>query len=254
MGELMSVRHATQVAVNRTLGAEGFQLVRGYSTDPAISPFLPARWTIGQAEKAGKSVGDFLDSYSAEPGTTAQTVDALLELSGLSPDTVDRVCEIGPGSGRYATRILSALQPSSYEVYETAQDWIGYLRGAFPTLTMQPADGHTLASTGSASVDLVHSHKLFGYIPFVTALGYVDEMARVVRPGGIAAFDMITDACLDAATTNVWLTEPDRMAIYSVAPRAWLCDFLSHRRLDLIGSQYVPVSGGRTELLIFRRS
>jgi SAM-dependent methyltransferase len=250
----MSVRHLMQVAVNRTLSLAGFQLVRGYSSDPAISPFLPTRWTIRQAERAGKSVGDFLDSYSAEPGATAETIEAMLDIGGLTPTVVDRVCEIGPGSGRYTTRILSALQPSSYEVYETAQDWVRYLRGAVPALTCHPADGHTLAFTPSASVDLVHSHKLLGYIPFVTALGYIDEMARVVRPGGTAAFDMITDDCLDDSTTKVWLTEPHRMTIYSVAPRAWLTDFLGQRDLELVGSRFIPLSGGRTELLIFRRN
>jgi SAM-dependent methyltransferase len=250
----MSVRHLIQVAINSTLRHLGYQVVRGHSADPAISPFLPARRTIRQAERAGKSVGDFLDSYSAEPGTTAETVDAMLALGGLSEDTVDRVCEIGPGSGRYSTRVMSALRPSSYEVYETAPDWIKYLRGELPGLTFQPADGHTLASTPSASVDLVHSHKLLSYIPFVTALGYLDEMARVVRSGGTAAFDMITDDCLDDSTTKVWLTEPHRMTIYTVAPRAWLTHFLAQRDLQLVGNRFVPLSGGRTELLIFRRN
>ncbi|MEU8225739.1 class I SAM-dependent methyltransferase [Kribbella sp. NPDC048915] len=249
----MSVQHAVQVAVNRALRPTGFQVVRGHSTDPAISPFLPARRTIKQAAKAGKSVGDFLDSYSAEPGATAATVDALLEIGHLTPDTVDRVCEIGPGSGRYTARVQAAVQPSWYEVYETASDWIRYLRGELPTLTFRPTDGHTLAPTPSASVDLVHTHKLLGYIPFVTALGYVDEMARVVRPGGVVAFDLITDDCLDDSTTKVWLTEPHRMSIYSVAPRAWLTDFLAQRNLELEGSRFVPLSGGRTELLVYRR-
>jgi SAM-dependent methyltransferase len=249
----MSVQHLIQVAVNRMLRLVGFQVVRGYSTDPAISPFLPARRTIRAAGKAGKSVGDYLDSYSAEPGTTDETVEALFELSGLAADTVDRVCEIGPGSGRYATRVMNRLHPTSYEVYETAPDWIRYLRGALPGLTFHPADGHGLGSTPSASVDLVHSHKLLCYIPFVTALGYIDEMARVVRPGGTAAFDLITDDCLDDATTKVWLTEPHRMTIYSVAPRRWLTDFLAVRDLQLVGSRFVPLSGGRTELLVFRR-
>jgi SAM-dependent methyltransferase len=166
---------------------------------------------------------------------------------------VDRVCEIGPGSGRYTTRILSALQPSSYEVYEM-RNWIRYLRGAVPAITFHPADGHTLASTPSASFDLVHSHKLLSYIPFVTALGYIDEMARVARPGGTAAFDLITDDCLDDSTTKGWLTEPHRMTIYSVAPRAWLTDFLAHGDLELVGSRFIPLSGGRTELLMFRRN
>ena len=248
----MSVQHTIQVAVNRTLRPSGFQIVRGYSTDPAISPFLPARHIVRQADRAGKSVGDFLDSYSAEPGATADTVDAMLELSGLS--TAERVCEIGPGSGRYTTRILSALRPDVYEVYETAPDWIRYLRREVPDLTFQPTDGHTLAATTSGSVDLVHTHKLLSYIPFVTALGYIDEMARVVRPGGTVAFDLITDDCLDDATTKVWLTEPDRMTIYSVTPRAWLEAFLAQRDLALTGSRFVPLSGGRTELLTFRRN
>ncbi|MFG1625592.1 class I SAM-dependent methyltransferase [Kribbella sp. NPDC049227] len=248
----MSVRHTVNAAVNKALRPAGFQLVRGHSADPAISAFLPAKRIVKQADRAGQSVGDFLDSYSAEPGATAETVEAMLELSGLT--TAERVCEIGPGSGRYSTRILAALRPTSYEVYETAPDWIAYLRRELPDLVFRPADGKTLGSTPSASVDLVHTHKLLSYIPFATALGYVDEMARVVRSGGTVAFDMVTDDCLDDSTTKVWLTEPDRMTIYSVAPRAWLAGFLAQRDLTLIGSRFVPLSGGRTELLVFRRT
>lgn len=248
----MSVRHTIHAAVNKTLRPAGFQLVRGHSADPAISAFLPAKRIVKQANQAGQSVGDFLDSYSAEPGSTEQTVEAMLELSGLT--TAERICEIGPGSGRYSTRILSALQPRSYEVYETAPDWIAYLRRELPSLVFHPADGRTLGSTPSASVDLVHTHKLLGYIPFATALGYIDEMARVVRSGGTVAFDMVTDDCLNDATTKVWLTEPDRMTIYSVAPRAWLTAFLAQRDVALVGSRFVPLSGGRTELLVFRRN
>lgn len=248
----MSVRHTINAAVNKGLRPTGFQLVRGHSADPAISAFLPAKRVVKQAGRAGQSVGDYLDSYSAEPGATAETVEAMLELSGLT--TAERVCEIGPGSGRYSTRILSALRPNSYEVYETAPDWIAYLRQELPSLVFRPTDGKTLGSTPSASVDLVHTHKLLSYIPFVTALGYLDEMARVVRSGGTVAFDMITDECLDDSTTKVWLTEPDRMTIYSVAPRAWLTAFLAQRDLALVGRRFVPLSGGRTELLVFRRN
>jgi len=248
----MSVRHTINAAVNKGLRPTGFQLVRGHSADPAISAFLPAKRIVKQAGRAGQSVGDYLDSYSAEPGATAETVEAMLELSGLT--TAERVCEIGPGSGRYSTRILSALRPTSYEVYETAPDWIAYLRQELPSLVFRPTDGKTLGSTPSASVDLVHTHKLLSYIPFVTALGYLDEMARVVRSGGTVAFDMITDDCLDDSTTKVWLTEPDRMTIYSVAPRAWLTAFLAQRDLALVGRRFVPLSGGRTELLVFRRT
>ncbi|TDD16533.1 methyltransferase domain-containing protein [Kribbella turkmenica] len=250
----MSVRNRVQLAVNRALRPFGVQLVRGFTTDPLISPFLPARRTIRRAADAGLSVGDYLDNYSSEPGATAETVDAMLSASGLSAAAeVRRILEIGPGSGRYTTRVKSALRPQVYEVYETAPDWVQYLRGEFPDLVFQPADGHTLAPTGSSTVDLVHAHKLLCYIPFVTAVCYLDEMARVVRPGGTVAFDLITDACMDLQMTKVWLAEPVHGAIYSVAPRDWVLQFMAQRDLHLAGSHFVPLSGGRTELLVFNR-
>lgn len=250
----MSVMGRLQRGVNGALRPLGIQMVRGFTTDPLISPFLPARRTIKRATEAGLSVGDYLDNYSSEPGATAETVEAMLEASGLHDATdVGRVLEIGPGSGRYTARVMSALRPRAYEVYETAPDWIRYLRGEFPGLTFHPADGHTLGSTGSSTVDLVHSHKLLCYIPFVTAVCYLDEMARVVRPGGTAAFDLITDDCMDSQMTKTWLAEPMRGAIYSVAPRDWVLRFMAQRDLELAGSHFVPLSGGRTELLVFKR-
>lgn len=250
----MSVKDRLQVGVNGALRPFGVQLVRGFSTDPLISPFLPARRTIKRAAEAGLSVGDYLDSYSSEPGATAETVEVMLEASGLlTAAQVGTVLEIGPGSGRYTTRVMSALRPQRYDVYETAPDWVRYLRSEFPSLTFHPADGHTLASSGSSTVDLVHAHKLLCYIPFVTAVCYLDEMARVVRPGGTVAFDLITDDCMDLQMTKTWLAEPSRGSIYSVAPRDWVLHFMAERDLELTGSHFVPLSGGRTELLVFKR-
>jgi len=42
-------------------------------------------------------------------------------------------------------------------------------------------------------------------------------------------------------------------AIYSVAPRDWVLHFMAQRDLELTGSHFVPLSGGRTELLVFER-
>lgn len=237
--------------VNRALRPAGLQVVRGYSADPGIGSFLSARKTISAANKEGVSVSDYLDAFSAEPGATADTVAAMLRIGGLD-GTVDRVCEIGTGSGRYMTRVMDALRPDAYEVYETAQDWVRYLQQTRPEIIVRPADGHSLGSTASASVDLVHAHKVFVYLPFVVSFGYLTEMARVVRPGGVVAFDVITDDCLDDLVTKTWLTEPSRATIYQLTPRDWVVDFLARRGLELSGSHFVPLSGGRTELLVFR--
>ena len=235
--------------INTSLRPLGIQVVRGRSTDPAIKSFISAKETVAAARSAGLSVGDYLDQNHAEAGTTAASVDAMLRLSAL-PDSVERVCEIGPGSGRYAEKVIAALHPQVYEAYETASDWWPHLR-RLPNLITQPCDGHTLTNTRSASVDLVHAHKVFVYIPFATTAGYLQEMARVVRPEGTVAFDIVTEDCLDEQTVNSWVTHG---SIFLPTPRNWAIDFLARRGLSLQGNFFAAMSGTRTELLVFRRA
>lgn len=246
----MSVMSSVRRGVNGALHPFGFQVVRGHSTDPAIQPFLPARKTFAAARRAGLSVGDYLDQYSAEPQATAKAVQAMLEIAAFG-NGVERVCEIGPGSGRFAEKVIADLRPAAYEIYETASDWLPNLR-RLPNVVERSADGHSLSATASGSVDLVHAHKLFVYIPFVAVVGYLEEMARVVRPGGIVAFDIVTEDCLDERTTKAWVTQ--NATIYGVTPRAWTLDMLSRHGLSLLGSHFEPMSDGRTELLVFRKS
>jgi SAM-dependent methyltransferase len=246
----VSLAQFARKGVNGALRPLGIQVTRVRSTDPAIQPFLPARKTIAAANRAGLPVGDYLDRYSAEPEATARAVQAMLRISSLDTG-IDRVCEIGPGSGRYAERVNAALRPGSYEIYETAADWLPYLRKVLPNVVERPADGRTLSSTASESVDLVQAHKLFVYIPFVAAVGYMEEMARVVRPGGIVAFDIVTEDCLDEKATQTWVAE--NAAIYWVTPRAWTLDLLARHGLTLLGSHFEPLSGASTELLVFRK-
>jgi SAM-dependent methyltransferase len=246
----MSIVQLAQKGVNGALRPLGIQVTRTRSSDPAVQPFLPARKTIAAAKRAGLPVGDYLDRYSAEPEATARAVQALLRIGGLGNE-VERACEIGPGSGRYAEKVIAALQPSSYEIYETAVDWLPHLHTSLPNVVVRPADGRTLSSTASESVDLVQAHKLFVYIPFVASVGYMEEMARVVRPGGIVAFDIVTEDCLDEKATQTWLAE--NAMIYRVTPRAWTIDLLARRGLTLLGSHFEALSGASTELLVFRK-
>ncbi|NEB80895.1 class I SAM-dependent methyltransferase [Streptomyces sp. SID14478] len=245
----MSVLSSAREGANRVLRPLGVQVVRGHSDDPAIQPFLPARQTLAAARRAGTSVEDYIDRYSAAPGATAGTVDAILREADLGGH-VERVCEIGPGSGRYAARVIAATHPDTYEIYETAGDWLPRLR-ALPNVLVRPADGRTLSATASGSVDLVHAHKVFVYVPLVVTIGYLDEMARVVRPGGIVAFDVVNENCLDDAMTKNWVSSG--ATLYGMISRSWLLERLAQRGLTLLGSHFVPLSGGRTELLVFRR-
>ena len=244
----MPVRAKLAKPLNNALRPLRVQLVSGNSPDPAVQDFLPARKTIAEAQKAGLPLGAYIDQMFAEPGATPNTVKAMLELADLH-DKCETVCEIGPGSGRYANEVVAALHPAAYEIYETARDWRSYLR-RLPNAVIRDCDGHSLSQTNSASVDLVHAHKVFPYVPFYVTAGYLKEMARVVRPGGTVAFDIITEACLNDETIEVWTRHG---TFYRPASRVWVAEFLERRGLTLLGSYFAPLPPGTTELLVFRR-
>ncbi len=245
----MTVKSLVATGVNKAVRPLGVQVVRGYSGDPAVKPFLSARKTMSAARRAGLSLCDYIDQLSAELGATAETVRALLRLADLG-DSASRVCEIGPGTGRYAERVIAELKPEVYEVYETAADWTPHLR-ELPAVKLMPADGRSLSPTATGTIDLVHAQKVFVYLPFVVTLGYLKEMARVVRPGGAVAFDIVTENCMDEAATERWVAES--AILYLMMPRQWTIDLLDRYGLTLLGSAFAPLSGGRTELLVFRK-
>jgi SAM-dependent methyltransferase len=244
----MSIRAKLAKPINDVLRPMHVQLVPGISTDPAIKDWRPAGKTIAAAQKAGLPLGAYIDKTFAEPGATPESVHAMLKLGDLH-DKCGTVCEIGAGSGRYAEEVVAALHPDRYEIYETARDWLPWLN-RLPNAVIQKCDGHTLSGTPDGSVDLVHAHKLFVYCEFFISAGYLEEMARVVRPGGVVAFDIVTEECLDDETVREWV----RMAsFYRPIPREWAVGFMRRRGLALRGSHFAPLPPGTTELLVFRR-
>jgi hypothetical protein len=246
----MSMRRTALKKFNGALRPVGFQLIHGRSDDPAIKDFIRARPTIAAAKAANLSLTDYIDMVYATPGTTSATVQAMLDLAQL-PEPVRRVCEIGPGSGRYAERVIAAVNPNVYEIYETATDWLPHLR-TLPGALVQPSDGRTLASTATASVDLVHAQKVFVYLDFATMVGYFGEMIRVARPGGVIAFDIVSERCLDDEILEMWVNVGH--TLYRPIPREWVVDYFRRRDVTFIGDHRAILSGGKSDLLVFRRS
>jgi SAM-dependent methyltransferase len=234
--------------LNNALRPLNAQLIPGTSPDPAIRTFIPARKTIAEARRAGLPVGSYIDKIHAVPGATPEAVQAMIGLGGLD-EKCDAVCEIGPGSGRYAEEVINALHPSTYEVYETARDWLLTLR-KLPNVVVRDCDGRTLRQTRDASVGLVHAHKVFVYLEFYVVAGYLQEMARVVRPGGTVAFDITSEPCLDDPTVEAWARHG---SLYRPVPREWAIGFMRRRGLTLRGSHYTSLPPGKSELLVFRR-
>ena len=247
---MSSVTRLAQKVVNTGLSPLNVQIIRARSADPAVGWFIQARKTRAAARKAGLSVGDYVDQTFAAPGVTQAAVDAMISISGLTPENVNTVCEIGPGTGRYLEKVLSALRPTRYEIYETADDWITHLRN-FPTVIAQPTDGRSLSATRDHSVDLAHAQKVFVYLDFWVTAGYLTEMARVLRPGGIAAFDIVSQDCTDDDTVAEWIREG---SILQPIAKDWVLTFLEKRGLTYLDSHFTFLPPGRSELMVFRRT
>src|SRR6056297_2556240 len=113
-------------AVNNVLARVRFKLIRTWDNHERFQDFIPFQQTIDAAGQAGLSVGDYIDQTYNVPGTTAETVRQVLELSGIGGQ-VEAICEIGPGSGRYLARFKAVCQPERYEIYETSEDWRDWL-------------------------------------------------------------------------------------------------------------------------------
>jgi SAM-dependent methyltransferase len=220
-----------------------FEDYRGYI------PFSP---TLATAQKAGLSIGDYIDTHFNVTGATQATLDRMKEL-GVFQGQIDRVCEIGPGSGRYLEKTLKACSPSYCEIYETAIDWEKYLVQTYQVVA-HPTDGKSLASTPSASIDLVQAHKVMPGQPSLVMCRYFEEMARVVRTGGKIVFDIVTEECLDDTTLKVWLAAGAGYQHYPcLIPKQFAIDFFQRRGCSCDGSFLVPMEPGKTECFVFTK-
>lgn len=238
-------------ALNYLMRPIGFEVVRTHRWDEPRT-YIPFKPTLAGAKKAGLSVGDYIDKTHNVLGTTQETMDQMQKL-GVFDHTIDRVCEIGPGSGRYLEKTLTYCRPSHYEIYETAQDWAQWLIRQYPVV-LRPTDGNSLSATQSASIDLLQAHKVFSVTPFLTTMRYLAECVRVLRPGGKLVFDLITDECMDDPALERWMaTGPLAGTFPSVVSRQYAIRFFSTRGFRLDGEFRVAYMPGTSNYFVFTK-
>lgn len=125
----------------------------------------------------------------------ADAVDAILGELGIELRAEDTLVEIGCGVGRL-TRAL-ARRAAHVIAVDVSKEMLARARELNPRLenvTWLHGDGESLRGVGHTSVDGCFSHVVFQHLPDPElTLGYVREMARVLRPGGWAAFGVSTD-------------------------------------------------------------
>jgi len=240
------LRRTARNAFNAILGLFGLQLLRP-GEKAHVMPYQPFRRTLKEARKGGLSVGDYIDLRFQVPGATQTTIDQMVGLAILSPK-IQSVCEIGPGSGRYLEKVQRLCAPCSYEIYETDQEWSDWLARTYQ-ITAQGADGTTLRDTATGSVDLVHAHKVFVYLPFVVTCQYFDEMIRVARSSGWIVFDICTENCMPDTTIRKWIA--NKSYYPCMMPREFVIQFFARRQCSLRGSFFAPMMPGQSEYFVF---
>ncbi len=245
----MSIKKALKQGISDSLGMFGYELVTVYRNDRPVDQYIPFRGTAKGAKKTGISISEYIDQVYAGVGTTQQTIDRLQKTNILNP-SVGRMCEIGPGSGRYLEKVISICKPKYYEIYETAADWRNYLLASYPVVA-QPCDGRTLCSTPTGDIDQLHAHRVFMTIPAILSMGYFYEIARVLRSGGIAVFDMMGEECFDRETVLKWIADGATYPIF--LPRASVIDLFKGLGLSLIDHFFVNIGAGKSEYLVLQK-
>jgi len=246
---MAALRRTIRKTVNFLLRPAGLELVRCGQKE-YVRSYLPFRETLALAAKAGVSVSDYIDAKYQIPGATQATIDQLAAF-GLFGRMVHHVCEIGPGSGRYLEKVQRLCAPCSYQIYETDREWSDWLARTYH-VTAHDADGTSLRDTASESVDLIHAHKVFVYLPFIVTFQYFGEMIRVARRGGQIVFDIVSEQCLPDATIHEWIT--NRTYSRCLIPRGFVVDFFARRQCTLVGSFLAPMLPGQSEYLVFVKS
>jgi|MudIll2142460700_1097286.scaffolds.fasta_scaffold17467_2 hypothetical protein len=244
-----NLKRNIQRGIRPILGTFGLELVRKHRSDDPKT-YIPFKETIAGANLSGQSVGDYIDSKYQAPGATQETIDKMVEL-GVFQDKIERICEIGPGSGRYLEKTLKICKPVYYEIYETAADWAQWLVKNYEVIH-QPTDGVTLSLTPSRSIDLIHAHRVFSSTTFLATSSYFLEMIRVVREGGKIVFDILDEDCMDTNTLRMWLDASIPNGLYpSFLAKGYALDIFYDHGFSLMGDFFITMKPGRTHYFVF---
>jgi hypothetical protein len=258
----MSSSDSNRVSVRRSIKRLAGSMLRpvlgpfgGNNKPRPFSEYISFNETLAAAQAAGLSVGDYIECkhLTGKQSALDQTMDGLGSL-GVFGGPIERICELGPGSGRYLERITARCQPRAYEIYETSAEWRNWLVERH-SVVAKSCDGRTLAETESDSVDLVHAHKVFPGLPFLVTASYFREMARVVRRGGWAVFDIMTEACFTPEHLDAWFAADAWEWVWSprMVARDYAVGVFAERGIGLVGSFQVPMFPAVTECMVFRK-
>ena len=233
----------------RPLGIE-IHRVNNNRKNPYALGYIPAKETIHTASKDKLSVGDYLEKIWNEQGNRQKIIEDLKQF-GIFNQTIKNVCEIGTGAGLYVEKIIDLCHPVRYESYETDGDWAKWLTEKYKLIS-HPTDGKSLSFTPTSSIDLVLSHGVFVYLPFLVTYRYFQEIVRVTNNSGYVVFDILSENCFDEETVQFWLES--NQIFPSFLSENYVIDYFTKHDFVFIGEFFNPkYNVGKSQYLIFKK-
>ncbi len=163
----------------------------GYSIVPKGLGYLDAAQTVNAARQSNLSLAEYLENNNI--GGVGVRRDRIIDtLTKHISHSLEKIVEIGTGTGIYMEKIHEFYHPVRYEVYETNQGWVDYLADSYKNtlgVKIHNADGQTLKQTPDGYTDAVYAHGVFVYIPLLSTIKYLEESIRVVKRHGYIIFD-----------------------------------------------------------------
>lgn len=128
-------------------------------------------------------------------------------------DETSRVCEIGPGTGRWSRHILEHLPRGELHLVDASPWMVRFLADYFrhaPSVRAHLGDGQSLPFEASGWLDAVFSANTLVELKLGVIYLYLRDCARVLKPGGHVVVDYI-----DPTTVEGWehlVTQPADLA------------------------------------------
>ena len=240
-----------QNIINSILGLLNLKLIKAtHVVNSNNQGYISAKQTVKNAKEQELSVCAYVEKIWNQTGETKKVIDSL-EKFGVFEKISPTVCEIGAGTGRYMEKVIEKCNPERYESYETAKDWAEWLSTEYPIISQQ-TDGFSLHSTKDNSIDLVHAHGVFVYLPFFDSLRYFEEIDRITTTSSYIVFDCMTEDCLDTKTLNKWLES--EYSYPKLLPEKHVFDFFQNGKYKLIGNFFTPYGKGKSKYFVIKKN
>jgi len=152
---------------------------------------------VAESGRQGMEVNDYVETDQRKP--------ALAELQQLVYARVTpqaTICELGPGTGVYTRHLNTYVESGQLHVVDADPSAIEFLRKHLPERPgthLYLNSGTSLPIDVDASIDLVFCASMFTGGNLSYFYRYVQEFARVLKPGGWCVFDYF-----DVATDSGW--------------------------------------------------